>query len=342
MVIVTNAWTADNPLLTTSNCSPCAQVIEQLPIKSVRRGHDRALFRVQPLKLGFAVCADDRTCVLECEVPASMSTQFMYTTYVQLKLSEDLKHVEKKEAAHCICQGGVAGDCAHVAAAMFAMQDQVFLSGRVPGETSRILSCTQQLQKWGVPLGNVAESDLLYDAEHWYPLPGVKNEVKQENAKQKSGENQQTDKQGNRRRSLNIAQQEEKMESGCVGVDVDLDEASRIAAELIEINKAAQLAKRKPAKEKTKNEGGGNESTQQTRTQTATTQSQLASPQRSQPNSEPSTPPRTQSQPTSRLRSQPSTPPRSQPKRGESHLDTPQRKAQPPPKKHAHHPSPQK
>lgn len=78
--------------------------------------------------------------------PPSMSTQRVYTTFVRLLLSSDGKHVKAFGEGYCLCQGGALGDCTHVAAALFTLQDLVYLAGRVPGEKSRILSCTERLQ----------------------------------------------------------------------------------------------------------------------------------------------------------------------------------------------------
>lgn len=97
-----------------------------------------------------------------------MSTQRVYTTFVRLLLSSDGKHVKAFGEGYCLCQGGALGDCTHVAAALFTLQDLVYLAGRVPGEKSRILSCTERLQNLlyaaALPEGRVQLEKLIAPA----------------------------------------------------------------------------------------------------------------------------------------------------------------------------------
>jgi hypothetical protein len=224
-----------------------SQAFDSLPSKSVRRGEDRALFRSSPLKLGFALDADTSTCAIRCEVPPSMSTQRTYTTHVCLVLSEDKKHVYKKVGGYCGCQGGAEGDCTHVAAAMFTMQDLVYLAGRVPGEKSRILSCTERLQKWGVPTGDCKPSDLEITIDALYARNGVvpiqddeffdlKSDSESEETVSAEGE-QNTKKRDTR----TIAGIQRAVKDSCIGRVADIGEIMVIAQQLREINTAEQL-----------------------------------------------------------------------------------------------------
>jgi hypothetical protein len=225
------------------------QAFDSLPSKSVRRGEDRAVFRSSPLKLGFSLEEGSSTCVIKCEVPPSMSTQRTYTTYVRLGLSEDKKHVYEKLGGYCGCQGGVAGDCTHVAAAMFTMQDLVYLAGRVPGEKSRILSCTERLQKWGVPSGDCKPGDLEITIDALYVRHGVVAAQDEEffgwgdsDLEEEEADVPQEGKKKIKRRDSSSVQGIQKAVRGsCIGRSADMEKVSAIAQQLRETNTAQQL-----------------------------------------------------------------------------------------------------
>lgn len=73
---------------------------------------------------------------------------------------------------------------ADVAASLFTMLEYVLIANRMPGEESKILSRTEQLQKWGVPIGNVKAADLERPIEYFYPFPTEKKKNKKTTGRQ--------------------------------------------------------------------------------------------------------------------------------------------------------------
>jgi hypothetical protein len=217
--------------------------------KARKRGKDRATIWFSPLTLGYALDKDNETCVIFCQVTASMSTQRTYETFVQLKLCNNNKAADHVIAAHCPCVGGALGDCTHVAAALYTVQEIVYESGRVPNKSSRIKSCTEKLQKWGVPVGDCRREHLELTMEEIYTIhqifqdgdeDGVDESDDGEGGARASMTSSDAAKK-KRRRSTTIGGVREVVKTGPIGKNVDRARARKIMDELRELNRIEQV-----------------------------------------------------------------------------------------------------
>jgi hypothetical protein len=215
-------------------------MVGAVPEKSRKRGKDRACFRYEPLQLGYALDADNNRCVITCSVPASMTTQRTYQTFVRLRLNTDNTHVLGKDEGYCLCIGGALGDCTHVAGAMYTMQDMIYAAGRVQGKDSRIKSCTEKLQKWGVPTADFDKNLLLLPMEALYARFGPDVADNKSGASSDTSGSSRSTK-SRRRRSTNLAEIEELVKNSCAGKNIDSEALQRHRNNLEEANRIAQM-----------------------------------------------------------------------------------------------------
>lgn len=221
-----------------------AQVLQALPHKSFKRGKSRAFFRSAALPLGFAVDADTHRCAIRCRVPPSYSTKADYTVYVLLKLCHENKNATEKLDAFCLCPNGARQSCTHVATALFTMQEYAYSSGRVPGKSSRVLSCTEKAQAWGIPKGNANRGDLEKDAEHFYGFHQDKLAAKKRKKSKTAGAGAEELPQQNLKRGAGIQDYYKMVEEWGIGRDVDLTNASSRLDELLAENLRDQTKNR--------------------------------------------------------------------------------------------------
>lgn len=222
------------------------QVLQTLPHKSYKRGKSRAFFRSAALSLGFAVDADTHQCAIRCRVPPSFSTtKGDYTVYVLLGLCHENKNAIKQLDAFCLCPNGARQSCTHIAAALFTMQEYAYSAGRVPGKSSRVLSCTEKTQAWGIPKGNANRADLEKDAEHYYRFHQDKLAAKKRKRSKKTagaggetGEEQPPQKKS--KNSAGIQDIYKIVEQWDIGRDIDLAKASSTFDKLLAENLRAQ------------------------------------------------------------------------------------------------------
>jgi hypothetical protein len=237
-------------LLFSDNAS---QLFENFYTFSTTEGKIRALERDGHLDVRYAKSTNGSWGVLACTVPASYFTHTQYQVYVQLLLDSRKELVLSVMAAKCTCVNNKRKWCTHVAAALYTMQDMVFGSGRVPGEYSVMLSCTQKLQKWHRPVGNASPEDLEKDIELMFPFPSVKTAAKAENISAQKRDrfgDEAEESEGAAKKRANISQLYDSIGQMGIGDGIDMQEAKRVLCLLQVANLKAQLSKREARKKR--------------------------------------------------------------------------------------------
>lgn len=161
--------------------------------QSLTDGQRRAFCNDTHHLLSFDCNSDRSEGFVRCLVPPSMKTQLLYTAYVHFSVDVETTTVEKILSAQCECKASIEGDCQHVAATLFTMQDIVKASGRVPGEESflKLISSTSKENNWIRPKGQVAV-DVAVPIESYFLLgkKGLVRELPEAEGEQEGWEKQ--------------------------------------------------------------------------------------------------------------------------------------------------------